>query len=336
MYSSLSNQNTLLTKYNTFVQQSTNNIPFRNNNLLNQNVNVVNSLHNLVAQKKVNRDTNRSGTAIYGNTSGTIETNTQKKGRNRKENNMNRETNVIESMLRPQKIVKDNKDVNSSYYAKKQNMKSARENAKKGKLEYTILNTPYKPIIRDRIINKKVEEVKREDLQVHKVTQLDKDVNLFETEKQKKVGDREQYEKELKIQFCFENYEKCKEDYELKHSFIKRMEYENKTFDRSKEDYISYYKKTQKDMEQGKKEQDAIIKQTIETGLVRPEELLQNSQIDSQCQIEQISSQSDLSENHLSENLNFRPPTVSAKQMKVNEITEDDLDRLLDLAQGNT
>nr|URM62326.1 hypothetical protein [Mimivirus sp.] len=119
-------------------------------------------------------------------------------------------------MLKPQKIKKDNKDVESNYKIR-ENM---RQNILKNKFDdFEMTNAPYKSIIKDRIIKKNVKDVKIEDLLVHKsIKGIDDDREKFNVELNTKNQEKEQINNELEIEFNIDNYDKHK-----KHSNIKKL-----------------------------------------------------------------------------------------------------------------
>lgn len=176
-------------------------------------------------------------------------------------------------MLKPVKIIKNentNKDVGSNYRVRK----DVQKQAKKGKINIKMTNAPYKNIIKDKIITKNVEDVKEEDLLVHKsmkgiddnIEKFNQELNLKEIEK-KKIND------ELDIEFNIENYDKHKKKFEYKETFIKNLAFEEKTFNENKEDFIDFYQKKQKEAEEGMKLCDQVLHNMIDEGIISKEEL---------------------------------------------------------------
>jgi len=240
--------NPLVNNFNKYASNNPNNIPFQNNQLINQNVHVMNNLNNFIDQhNNVKKNVN-----TYQNTN------------NIKHNSKNANNkNIIEDMLKPEKVVKNNKDVAL-------NLKS-REQSQKEKIEIT--NTPYKIIIKDQFGVKPIKN--KDDLVIHKTTQHDRDIKKFTIDLNQKKLEKKKINNELKIEFHVDKMEACKEKFEYKQSFIKNMAYSSKGFDENKDDYVDFYKKHQKEAEQGKEMCDKILSNLIDSGLIKPDEIPQ-------------------------------------------------------------
>nr|AEX62953.1 hypothetical protein mv_R749 [Moumouvirus Monve] len=133
---------------------------------------------------------------------------------------------------------------------------------------------PYKTIIKDKIINKKVEEVKLEDLLVHKsVKGVDDDKDKFEKELKIKENEKEKINDELQIEFNIDNYDKHKKTFEYNATFIRNLAYEQNVFDENKQDCIEFYQKKQKEAEEGKQICDEILRNIIDEGIISKDEL---------------------------------------------------------------
>ena len=268
MYSNLANQNPLLNQFNTYMTQNPNVIPFQNNSLINNNVHVLNNLTDLLSQNKsLQRDIGTHQQQISQ-----MSDNTRNLTNNKKQSN-GKTINIIEEMLKPQKITKDNsKDFDAKYKSKKEDYKLDDE----GRLskQFKVTNAPYKNIIKDKIITKDVKQVKEEDLLVHKsVRAVDANREKFDKELELKIDEKDKINDELKIEFHIDNYDKHKKSFEWKETFIRNLAYEENTFDESKQDYIEFYRQKQKEAEEGKKLCDQILHGIIDEGIMSKDEL---------------------------------------------------------------
>ncbi|UMZ08221.1 hypothetical protein [Acanthamoeba polyphaga mimivirus] len=200
--------------------------------------------------------------------------------------------NIIEEMLKPQKIVKDNKDVESSY----KNRNKQHENIlKKGDFsEFKLTNAPYKVIIKDKIndyVGKNIDHFKKpEQLIVHKADpKIDANTDRFNAELELKESDLEKINETLKLEFKPERYNEHKKIFEHKEVYIRNMAYEAKTFDDNKQDYIEFYRQKQKEAEEGKKLYDDIIRNIIDEGIISKDELpTENLQNEKDVDIDKI------------------------------------------------
>ncbi|AVL94687.1 low complexity protein [Moumouvirus australiensis] len=266
MHHNLINQNPMINNFNTYSRQNPNFIPFQNNHLINNNVHVMNNLNNLLQQhKNVQNNINNYSTQQPINTSNNNNNNTKKN------TSKSKKLNIIEEMLKPQVIIKDNKDVESNFKVRNQ----IREKIlNKNEFDVKPTNMPYKTIIKDRIINKKVEDVKLEDLLVHKsVKGVDDDKEKFEKELKIKENEKDKINDELQIEFNVDNYDKHKKSFEYNATFIRNLAYEQNVFDENKQDCIEFYQKKQKEAEEGKQLCDQILRNIIDEGIISKDEL---------------------------------------------------------------
>lgn len=263
MYQNLADNNPLITKYNGYTKEN-NKVPFQNNELINNNVHIKNNLNNLVRNYK---------------------SSPKKINKIQKINEMKKKDyNIIEDILKPQKIKENNKDVNINYNVRKE----LQENAKNGKIDIKITNEPYKNIIKDKIITKRVEDIRPEDLIIYKTNKLiDADINIFKNNLELKRCEEENINNDLNIEFNIKNYDKHKQNFEYKETFIKNLTYTEKTFDENKSDYISFYKKKQKEAEEGKKLCDQILR-NIDNDIINKSELPTENTIESNFNINNI------------------------------------------------
>ena len=280
-YQNLVASNPLVNRFNGYMQQNPAFVPFQNNQLMNQNVHVMNNLNNNLRDHRNQNNQNNQmrqpqieQMQSYQNQN---QNNAQSRQRipNRNNNRSNnastrRGMNIIEEMLKPQKIIKgENKDVAKNYKSREQAM----ENYRKKKENIQITNTPYKSIIKDKIIDKKVEDVKLRDLVVHKTGESDRNKKKFVGEFQRKRKEGIEINDELKLDFSVRNYNSHKKKFEYKESYIRNLAYEENTFDETKQDYIQFYEKHQKEAEKGKKICDDILYDMGKSGIISSEEL---------------------------------------------------------------
>lgn len=286
MYQNLINQNPLINQFQGYMGQNPTFVPFQNNQLMSQNPHVMGNLNNLVQQQRIlqhnmpmyqqqlsmaqnisnpNTPQNISNSNTISNTTTNIPSNSSQTNKKNK-NSKNKGMNIIEEMLKPQIIVKDNKDVDSNY--------KKRETQQNKKIELEeITNAPYKIIIKDKIVTKKVNQVRHSDMLVHKATNADADKVKFTKDLKKKEIEVEKINDELKIEFNIDNYDKNKKKFDYKETFIKNLAYEQNTFDENKQDYIEFYKKKQKEAEEGQKLCDQILHNIVDEGIITKDEL---------------------------------------------------------------
>lgn len=253
MYSNMANQNPLVNQFNGYMSQNPNSIPFQGNQLINQNVHVMNNLNTLLQQQR--------------NVS--LPTPQQKKNTSTKSNN-----NIIEDMLKPQKISKVNKDISPNYKTRQEDYKLD----KSGKLvnSFKVTNSPYKNIIKDKTITKDVSSITVDDLIVHKTNKaIDANPQRFNTELGLKTLEKDQINTELKIEYHIDNYNRHKKNFEYNETFIRSVPYNQNTFDESKKDYIDFYCQKQKEAEEGKDLCDKILHLIKDDGIVNNDEVPQ-------------------------------------------------------------
>lgn len=252
--------NPLLNKFHGYRVQHPNTVPFQNNHLINQNVHVMNNLNtHMKDHQMLNRNIQKHDVPMNNFT--------------RKNQNNGKKINIIEEMLKPIKIerdAEDNKDVHTSYEARR----NIQEEVKKGNFNIKITNAPYKCIIKDKIINKNVEDVTEEDLVVHKsVRGVDDDINIFNKQMSKLEKEKEEINEELAVEFHVDNYDKHKKKFEYKETFIKNLKSDTKDFDENKQDYIDFYNQKQKEAEEGLKMCDNVLKNLVDDGFIDQNEL---------------------------------------------------------------
>lgn len=129
-------------------------------------------------------------------------------------------------------------------------------------------NQPYKNILKNEDYSKNFK--KKEDLIVHKVTNLDKlgledDYNKFN----KNI---EKHNNELKVVYSQNEQTNHKKKFEYNNKYKYRVKYDPKDGKELKEDNIEYYKKEQQKLEKDKKKVDDIIETLMNSDLLTKEE----------------------------------------------------------------
>lgn len=257
MNQNLIDQNPMINQFNNYMRNNPTNVPFQGNQLISNNVHVQNNLNNYVQQFKQVKNVPNTITVP----SVTIVDNKAEPAHH---------VEIISQMLKPQKITRDNRDVKSNFEARREVQKKA----EKGDIGIAITNTPYKTIIKDKIITKAVKDVKEDDLLVHKsIREIDANIDKFNKEYVKKKNEETEVNEELKIEFHIDNYNKHKKKFEYKESFIRNLAYDQNSAEENKADSIDFYKKKQKEAEEGKKTCDDILKYLEEEGVIREDEL---------------------------------------------------------------
>ncbi len=205
MYQNLIHQNPIINQFNGFVVKNTKQVPFQNNQLINNNVHVVNNLNNIMQDHRtVKQNISNLNPKIVNNSSEKILDKKDSK-------QISKQNNLIEEMLKPQKISKENnnRDVNSNFKIREEIQKNAKK-----KVEIEMTNAPYKTILKDKIITKAVEDVREEDLVVHKIIpEIDANKWKFKKELKEKEFIKDKINDQLKIEFNIDNYDKHKKKF---------------------------------------------------------------------------------------------------------------------------
>lgn len=257
----MADRNNLIKKFDNYSKNSR--VPFNNNNLINNNVHVKNNLNNLVKQKKMEKQSGIQSGSQSGSQSGV---------QNSVKNSSNlKKTDIFDDTFKTQKIVKENQDVMPSF----KQLLSEIADTKNGKYKYTQTNKPYKPIIKDHIITKNINEISKEDFIVYKVNKkVDANINNFNIDLNKKNTEKKDIDRELEIEYDQENFLNHKETFSHKETFIKNLAYEENSYQDNKTDCIDFYKKKQRELEDGKKMCDEILKNIINDEFIDESELL--------------------------------------------------------------
>ena len=277
MYQNIANQNPLMMQYNGYTNQNPNYIPFQNNQLINNNVHVRNNLNNLIHEHK----TIQQNMPQYQHQ---LNQHNQHNQHNLNQNPMmhmsnnkaidksnKRNINIIEDILKPQKIVKnDNKDVHSNYTARKK----IQDRMLAKKIDIIPTNMPYKIIIKDKIVQKPVGSIEKSDFIVHKYNkEIDANIDKFNDEMVDKKNKIDKINEDIEVEFHIDNYDKHKKKYEYKESFIKVLGFEEKIYEKSKHDCIEFYRKKQKEAEEGQRLCDEILHNIHDENIIGESEL---------------------------------------------------------------
>lgn len=288
MYQNLANQNPILNQFNGYMVQNPCTIPFQGNQLISGNVHVMNNLNDYIQQHREvqqkmpiyqqlqNNQINQINQINQmGQTKQLMQMNDMSTKNNKQNHNTRlRNDNIIEQILKPQIITKNNnKDVGPNFEVRENIQKQVED----GIFNIKITNAPYKNIIKDRIIVKNVEDIVENDLLVHKsIRGKDDRRDKFDKRLSKKEKEKEEINEEIEIEFHIDNYDTHKKKYDYKETFIRNLAFEENTFDESKEDYIDFYRQKQKEAEEGIKLCDQIYQNIKDDGIISKDELPAN------------------------------------------------------------
>ncbi len=167
---------------------------------------------------------------------------------------------IKESVIKPIKIVNDNKDINSKMDDIEKTYMPALKTYWAGRT-----NQPYKGIIKDDK-NSSKEFKTRDDLIVHRVTNADK--NGVDNDLEEFKGSIEKHNDELKIIYSTTKRAEHKKKFEYTHKYKYRINNSSETHDEMKKDRISYYKHEQEKQEENKEKIDNIIENLVNQGVL--------------------------------------------------------------------
>lgn len=293
MYQNMISTNPIIGNFNTFMTKNPTNTPFQSNKLINENILAMNDLSNSMQKQRSNQNYKQATQTSQTNQKSQTSQPNQKYQQKQSSISTNKNINVIEELLKPQKILRENKDVKANFTAEI-NERDAECDDKYHNKKFQKTNQPYKNIIKDKIITKNILDVTKEDLIVHKVSKIDSDLDIFTTETSIKDIELKKINEELLIEWSIENYDKNKKKYDYKETLIKNMAFEATSYDENKQDYIEFYTKKQKEAELGTELCDRVLHKLLNDGLIKPEELPTEMPTDS-ADI-QLCSQSNLTE----------------------------------------
>lgn len=242
-----------------------------NNNLLNQTY--VNNMQNLNMFNRNSQNMNQAQLAQMYQTMSNLKKMQQSQilskinelERNKDKLHLDKDE-LRNAIIRPIKIEKSDKQEIIIKY------KDLEKNFNKKELESLWSkrnNQAYKNIIKDEKYLKK-DYRKKEDLIVHKVTDLDKlgvDDDLKEFE-----GKIETQNGELKIQYSQSKELEHKKKFEYNNKYKYAGKYNPKAHDDLKEDNVEYFKQEQEKLEKDKKKIDDIIQSLMSSNILTEEE----------------------------------------------------------------
>jgi len=186
------------------------------------------------------------------------------------------EDKIKDSVIKPKKIefTKNEKDNIDNEFKVKDNVYKDDNQFK----QHTQLlwnkrtNEPYKNILKDEDYTKKFE--KEEDLIVHKVTDVDKDVNILEGSLKEKLSVIERHNDELKIIYSLDNKTEHKKKFEYNHTYKYRVKFKTSgDHNNLKKNKIDIYKKEQKKLEKNKKKIIDIFESMVNDDLISKDQL---------------------------------------------------------------
>lgn len=176
---------------------------------------------------------------------------------------------LVKYVIDPLKVEKmEKKDLDNKYinllstYADKKKIPQYMKDLWEGRQ-----NTPYKNILKDEKYRKEFK--KKEDLIVHKVTQLDKDIIIMDNRLKNCGKDREKHKKELKMIYTASRKKKFSEKFEYINKFQHKIQYDPKNYNDLKLKYVAEQKKLNKE---GKRI-DEMIEMLIATNQLSGDEL---------------------------------------------------------------
>jgi hypothetical protein len=244
--------NNLMNGYKKFVDS---NVPFKNNPILSGNAMFRETLKNQDFKNRVNMSK--------------IEQ--MKKIKSVKDLNMTTEQ-ITNYVIAPIKIEKmDKRELNSNYESKKSAYSASDKVVPKQLKELWEgrQNTPYKNILKKE--NYKKDFKTKDDLLVHKYTQLDRDKIKLESEYDALITLLEYHNSELLTIYSASEQTKHKENFDYVLKYKNLIEYDPKNYS----DLKKYYKKTQKKINKENKRIDEMIELLISGDDLTKDELEQ-------------------------------------------------------------
>jgi len=261
---------------NNFYRHQQMNIPFQQNNLLRNNPALMANMQYQKSQqmqqmKMMQMQQNMQRMKMQQ------ELKKKEKEHLNKIQNLNKfdKADFTKAIIQPEesKLTKKEKDDIDINYKELDNQYGNEEKYKKNLKKYwdKRTNQPYKNILKDEDYTKNFK--KKDDLIVHKVTDLDKDAEKLELEFQDKDDDREKHDGELKMIYSTSKEAENKKKFEYNNVYKFRMKYDPKDHEGKKQDKIDYYKKEQKKLEKGNKKFNEVIEHLVNNSLFNKDQL---------------------------------------------------------------
>jgi len=183
----------------------------------------------------------------------------------KKFNNIDQQYNQDELkniILQPMKIEKSIVDFKSLINNKTiNNEKDFKESINKR------VNEPYKGIIKNFDYSK-IRAKHEEDLIVHKVTNLDKDKNLFNDKMKIFKTEIKTQNNDIKNIYSLNKVTEHKKEFDYQHKYKYRTKLDSNNDDDLRIDRIEFYKKEQSKAEENKKKIDDILFNLIDSGIL--------------------------------------------------------------------
>ena len=150
-------------------------------------------------------------------------------------------------IIKPQKIEKPNINIKSLIDSKELDNKNELAECVKKRV-----NEPYKGIIKDFDYSK-IREKHEEDLIVHKVTEADKDIKVFDDKMDTFHNKIEQQNKDIKDTYSLDKKTEHKKEFDYQHKYKYRVKIDSTGEEDLRVDRIEFYKKEQNKVEENKK-----------------------------------------------------------------------------------
>ena len=180
-------------------------------------------------------------------------------------NNIDQKFNIDQLkdvIIKTEKIQKPNININNLVKSKEEENKYIMNEAVTKRT-----NQPYKGIIKNFDYSK-IREKHEEDLIVHKITNADKDKNIFDSKLSNYNTTIKTQNTEIKQIYSGDKYSVNKKDFDYQHKYKYRSKIDNNDEPDLRVDRIDYYKKEQYKNEENKKKIDDILLNLIYTGIL--------------------------------------------------------------------
>ena len=177
------------------------------------------------------------------------------------------EDKIKESVIKPTKIeVSQNErgDIENEYNVRDNVYKTVNTYNNHMKIFWNKrTNEPYKNILKDEDYSKEIK--KEDDLIVHKVTTVDKDQEILETELKDKLSVMEKHNDELKVIYSTSNELEHKKKFEYNHTYKYKTKFKTSNSESVRNDSIAFFKDEQKRLEKDKKKMENIFESMVNT-----------------------------------------------------------------------
>lgn len=194
------------------------------------------------------------------------------------------EKDLKDQIIKPEKIQKkkEDKEELEAGFTVLEGVYKTEDSFKKGASKYwkERTNQPYKNIIKDEKYykqflteDKRKKLDNRDELIVHKVTDVDKDKDRLEKEYVEKDKEIVEHDGELKVIYATSKEAEHKQKFDYNHVYKFRVKYDPSDHSNLKKSKIDLYKKEQKKIEKDKKNMIDIIDSLINDDLLSPDQL---------------------------------------------------------------